>query len=79
MKQRMVKSFTRDPNGEFVTHSEVAGGESSCMVHLLEEHQLCRPVQASPLSHTPRERPSSGIGEVTGPSPLQPVKQRDRF
>lgn len=79
MKQRMVKSFTRDPNGEFVTHREVAGGESSRMMHLPEEDRLCRPVQASPPSHAPLKGSPSGVGKVTRLRLLQPVKQGHRF
>lgn len=79
MKQRVIEALASDADAEFVADGEVAGGQSPRVMHLTEEHRLCRSVQTAPLSHTPLKRPPGRIRKPAGVRLLQPPEQRDGF
>jgi hypothetical protein len=75
VKQQMIEPVSGDLDAQLVHHREVAGGEATGMMHLLEHHGSVGAEQAAPLGHPPLEGPPGGVGEPTGIPRPEPLEQ----
>ena len=76
MKQRMIKPKPGDRHPKVIHHCEVAGRESSRMMHLLKHHRLSGARKASPFGHPPLECSPRGVGKLARVFLLEATKER---